>query len=76
MPVTSQAPQIAQGSPFLITLLIYFFCMLIQKHGIAEGGRHLWKSPSPNPCSEQGHHHLEQVVQGHVQASVEYLQGQ
>lgn len=69
MPVTSQAPQIAQGY-YLITLLIYFLCVLIQNLRIAEVGRHLWKSFSLNSCSEQGHCHLEQVAQGYVQSGV------
>lgn len=45
--------QIAQGSPLLISLLIHFFPLLIQKCRIAEVGRHLWKSSWTNLCPQQ-----------------------
>lgn len=51
-----------------------FMQLLILFCRIAEDGRNLWRSSSP-PTLRSNLGQLYQVVQGHIQLSVEYLQG-
>lgn len=43
-----------------------------QNHTAVGAGRHLWRPPGPNPCSEWAQ--LKQVAQGHVHSGSEYSQ--